>query len=59
MPPKPPPYTSEDEIRLERLRAQRRRYTFVRLLKANLREMAILGREARISLTDACAAAAE
>ncbi|RRR74287.1 MAG: potassium transporter TrkA [Candidatus Viridilinea halotolerans] len=50
MPPNPTQPTSEDEIRLERLRSRRRRYTLTRLFRANLREMAILGREARLSL---------
>lgn len=46
----PRPTASEDEIRLDRLRQRRRRYPLVRLLRANLRDIAILGRQAWISL---------
>lgn len=46
----PRPTASEDEIRLERLRLRRRRYPLWRLLRANLRDILILGRQAWVSL---------
>lgn len=48
--PPPRPTASEDEIRLERLRQRRRSYPLWRLLKANLRDIRILGRQAWLSL---------
>jgi Trk K+ transport system NAD-binding subunit len=44
------PVASEDEIRLERLRLRRRRFPLLRLLRANLRDIVILGRQAWLSL---------
>ncbi|MFV9503462.1 MAG: NAD-binding protein [Oscillochloridaceae bacterium umkhey_bin13] len=46
----PRPTSSEDEIRLERLRQKRRRYPLWRLLRANLRDIRQLGRQAGVSL---------
>jgi Trk K+ transport system NAD-binding subunit len=47
----PPRLTaSDDEIRLERLRKRRRRYPLWRLLRANIRDILLLGRQAWLSL---------
>lgn len=46
----PRPTASEDEIRLERLRQRRRSYPLWRLLRANLRDILTLGRQAWLSL---------
>ncbi len=46
----PRPTASEDEIRLDRLRQRRRSYTLWRLLRANLRDIGVLGRQAWFSL---------
>ncbi len=46
----PRPSGSEDAIRLERLRRRRRRYPFGRLLRANLRDIRLLGRQSGLSL---------
>ncbi|HMQ30265.1 MAG TPA: NAD-binding protein [Chloroflexaceae bacterium] len=46
----PRPAASEDEIRLERLRQRRRSYPPWRLLRANLRDIRVLGRQAWVSL---------
>ncbi|WP_129631398.1 potassium channel family protein [Candidatus Oscillochloris fontis] len=50
-PTKPRPATSEDEVRLERLRGRRRRYSFWRLLWANLRDDGRLLKRAWFPLT--------
>jgi len=46
----PRPTASEDEIRLERLRQRRRRYPLWRLLRANVRDIFLLARQAWLSL---------
>ncbi|NTU79121.1 MAG: potassium transporter TrkA [Chloroflexales bacterium] len=51
----PRPTASEDEIRLERLRQRRRSYRLWRLLRANLRDIGILGRQAWVSLASLAA----
>lgn len=49
-PAAPRPTASEDEIRLERLRQRRRRYPLWRLLRANVRDIFLLARQAWLSL---------
>lgn len=54
----PTPTASEDEIRLERLRARRRRYPLRRLLLANARDLRLLLGQARLTLISLAAAIA-